>query len=131
MRGTFSILVTMLICIVVFVLYFFLGKGQINKQISEVKAENRSQLERLREIDVMAAELPILMQQLPRWKNQLALYKQAIPGPVLDNQFLSMLAYQLEAQDVMLLTVEVVPEGKWLGEIGEQQEEELRAKGMC
>ena len=130
MRGTMSILVTILICIVVFVLYFFLGKGQINKQIDAVKAENRSQQQRLGEIDRMAAELPRLMKQLPDWKEQLALYKRAIPEPISDDEFLSALAHQMELQGVKLLTLEVIPEGRWLGEIGEQQEEQLRAKGI-
>lgn len=130
MRGTLSILITVLICAVVLILYLFLGRGQVTKQIREVEAQQQSTRQQLAKISEMRAKLPVLMKQLPQWKDRLALYKQAIPEPINDDDFLSLLAKQLKAQDVQLLSVDVSPQGKWLGEIGEDRQDELRNKGI-
>jgi len=130
MRGTLSILITVLICVVVLALYFFIGRSQLNKQIREVESQQQALELRLQKINQMRAELPDLMEQMPHWKERLAFYKQAIPEPIEDDVFLSLLAKQLRAQDVQLLSVDVTPRGAWLGEINEALEGELRAKGI-
>lgn len=130
MRGATSILITVLICVVVLALYFFVGRAQLNKKIQAAEAEQQAVQSRLARINQMREELPRLMEQLPEWRERLALYKQAIPQAIQDEEFLSLLARQLEAQDVTLMSVEVAPKGAWLGEIGEEQEASLRAKGI-
>jgi len=130
MRGTLSILVTVLICVVVLALYFFLGRAQINKQIQAVEMEKQNAEVQAERIERMREELPILMQQLPHWRDRLAIYKQAIPEPIEDEKFLWLLAKQLAAQDVQLLSVDVSPQGKWLGDIGDDARQELAAKGI-
>ncbi|MBN2083444.1 hypothetical protein JW859_14710 [bacterium] len=130
MRGTVSILITVLICVVVLALYFFLGRAQINKQINTAVTENEKLQAQLQDIDRKQRELPLLMRQLPAWKRELKLYKTAIPADIEDDNFLEHVADELEAQGIQLLVVDVVPSGAWLGTIGEAQAEELQKKGI-
>jgi len=130
MRGTVSILITILICVVVLALYFFLGRGQINKQINVATAENEQLQTQLQDIERMQRELPLLMRQLPAWKRELKLYKTAVPQDIQDDAFLSYVADELEAQDITLLVLDVLPSGAWLGQIGEAQAEELKKQGI-
>lgn len=130
MRGGVAIVATIFIALAVVVLYFFLGRAQITKRAAEVELQSAALSQQLVDIEKKRKALPGMLEQLPAWRQELAVYKRAVPATVQDDDFLAGLAEQLAVQDVKLLSVELIPAGKWLGEIGEAQAEELEAAGI-
>lgn len=130
MRGGLAIILTVFIAVAIVAAYFFLGRAQITGKIQEVDQEILALEKQLQEIDSKRELLPAMLAELPKWQHELSVYKHAIPTAVQDDDFLGALAVQLVEQDVQLLSVELIPSGKWLGEIGEAQEEELEAAGI-
>jgi hypothetical protein len=130
MRGGVAITVTVIVALGIVALYFFLGRAQIIKSIQEVEGQSAALSQQLVDIDKKREELPEMLKQLPTWREELAIYKRAVPAEVDDDEFLVALAEQLDVNDVQLLSVELLPAGKWLGEIGEAQAEELEQAGI-
>lgn len=130
MRGGVAITVTVIVALGIVALYFFLGRAQIVERIQEVEGQNAALRQQLVDIDDKREQLPEMLKQLPSWRQELAIYKRAVPFEVDDDEFLAALAEQLAANDVQLLTIELLPAGPWLGEIGEAQAEELENAGI-
>jgi len=130
MRGSVSTLIVFLVCLVAVLIYWFAGRPQLINQLVTVRAENVEISNRLAEISEMERSIPLMMRQLPQWRDKLELYQAAIPNPINDEKFLATIDQQLEAQDVTLIGIDLVKGGAWLGQLGESQIEELKAKGI-
>ena len=130
MRGSVSTLIVFLVCLVLVLLYWFAGRPQLSRQTSSIQEENIQLTNRLAEISEMERAIPQMMQRLPEWRSKLELYRAAIPTNIDDEVFLTAVSEQLKAQDVQLLSIKLVKGGAWLGQLGEAQVEELKAKGI-
>ncbi|GEM_PF-2217290 len=130
MRGGVAITVTVIVALGIAALYFFLGRAQIVGRIQEVEGRSAALRQQLVDIDRKREQLPGMLEQLPTWRQELAVYKRAVPFEVDDDEFLAALTEQLAQNEVQMLTVELLPAGPWLGEIGEAQAEELENAGI-
>jgi len=130
MRINTSTIVVFFICIVLGVAYFFFGKGEINKRIDSVNADNERLAYDLEQIRLKEIALPGLLSELPVWRKQAQLYRNAIPLAIEDDTFLAAVADQLALHDTHLLGVDVMLGGPWLGRLGEEQIKNLEDDGI-
>lgn len=130
MRGGMTVLLVFLICLVVVVLYIFLGRAQIVRGINELREEDAALQSQLSIIREKEEDLPRLMASLPVWSRQLRMFNQAIPSKMNDNVFLADLVSELEAREIKILNLETTQGGPWLGQITEEMEVELESIGI-
>lgn len=127
MRGTMGTLIIFLVCLVVVVLYLFLGKGQINLAAVSLEGQIEEQDVQFNKIRQIRGEIPILKASLPLWREQLEIFNTAIPLKVDDHIFFGSLVEQLDQHPgVRLLSLNSVFGGPWLGRVDEDVEEKLR-----
>jgi hypothetical protein len=130
MRGAASILVVFLICLSVAALYWFIGRGQLNKEINALRGEVELLEGELREIARMEQEIPQLLGQLPSWQRQYELLRTAIPPQIDDHEFFAALTRQLDDNGVSLLSLSVSQGEQWMSGLSESQFDELRMAGL-
>lgn len=130
MRGAASVILVLFAAIVIVLLYFFLGKAQMNRMADELEGDLEALHAQLAEIHRREAEIPSLTRQLPVWRQQLIVLNQAIPPTIEDDSFFASLAAELAEQEVELLAVDVVLGGAWLKDVTEEELQELESKGI-
>lgn len=130
MRGAASVILVLLGAIVIVLLYFFLGKAQMNRMAGELEGDLEAFRTQLDEIHRREAEIPRLTRQLPAWRQQLVVLNEAIPPTIEDDAFFASLAAELIEQEVELLAVDVVLGGAWLKDVTEEELQELEARGI-
>ena len=130
MRGGASIIAVLLVCILVLVLYFFVGSSQLNRMQARVNSQIAALNEQQRQIREHEIQIQQLVTRLPVWRRQLEVYKKAIPTKVQDEQFLNSLSQEMGKQDVKLLGIQTAPGGAWLGKIDENRQLQLEQMGI-
>ena len=126
MRGASSVLIVFLAVVAAAALYLFLGKVQLSRAIGRQGARLTALEAQVTEISKHEAAMAQLTQELPVWRKQLTLFKQAIPENIDDDVFLSALNDQLKQRGVQLNTIQVSPAGSWLKDVDEKT---LKAMG--
>jgi hypothetical protein len=130
MRQALPTLIILLVCTVVLAGYFFGGKPQVDKQEQALRAENDRLYQEVESLNRMKLEIPELIKQLPEWKQQIELFRTAIPNAIDDQVFLAKLAEQMKQRNVELISVELAPGGPWLGNVSDEERERLTGIGV-
>jgi hypothetical protein len=130
MRGWTSTIVIVICAVVAVVLFHFLFKKQMDKQIGELRAQADSLHSQLEEINRMESQIPALTAQVPGWRNQVRIFKSAIPSQIEDDVFFRNLADELARNDVQLMSIQVNPGGPWLGNLKDEDAEKLAGIGV-
>lgn len=130
MKGSLTVLLVFLVCLVVVVLYIFLGRSQIAKVNANLRTQNDALQQQLDKIAEKEKELPELMARLPQWSRQLSMFNQAIPTEVDDNVFFAGLAAEAKKRNVQILKLETSVGTPWLGQINDEMATELEALGI-
>jgi len=130
MRGGLTVVLVFLVCLVVVVLYIFLGRSQITRANSALQDQNTGLQVQLDQIRAKEAKLPELMARLPQWSRQLAMFEEAIPTKIDDNVFFSNLTKETEKRNVKILKLETSIGDPWLGQITEDLQASLEELGI-
>jgi hypothetical protein len=130
MKGSMSILITFVLVALAVGLYVFLGKSKLDEKRNNLKAEVDAAKQTLQANEGKIAQIPALMDELPRWQRQFELFRTAIPVAIEDDLFLRNLTTQLNANGVRLVHMELIPAGQWFTNLNETQEEAFRKEHM-
>lgn len=130
MKPGLQTLLIFLACALVMGLYNFLGKSKLDQKEGELRIELDRLNGSLTAMQARRAEMPLLIGQLPYWKNQLDVFRAAMPIQIQDEAFLAAVAQECSNNNVELLGVELSPGGPWLGKLSEDQRNELEGIGV-
>jgi hypothetical protein len=130
MKGSMSVVITVVLVALAAGLYFFLGKSKLDERRAELHGKRQQQEAELQMIEGYKVEKEELKKLLPRWKEQFELFRAAIPVSMEDDVFLRNLGEQLRANGVTLMAVDVSPAGQWFQNINETEEANYRKENV-
>lgn len=130
MRGSLTVLLVFLVCLVVVVLYIFLGRSQVSKLNANLRTQNDALQQQLDKIADKEKALPDLMARLPQWSRQLSMFNQAIPTKIDDNVFFENMTAEAKKRNVRILKLETSVGDPWLGQINDDMAAELENLGI-
>jgi hypothetical protein len=130
MRGLGLTALVFVLCLALVIVYIFVGRVQLVDAIHEVRQDNEALQTQVDQIRVQAQELPKLKGQLPVWRSQLKLLKQAVPETIEDERFFEGISRELRLNGVNVLHVEMAKGTPWLGKATEEQLKSLDEAGI-
>jgi hypothetical protein len=130
MRGITAILIVFLSVLVVLLVYIFFWRPFYTNQIKTHEAKHVQLSADVDALQRKQLELPRLLEKKPVWRQQLIMFKSAIPAKIEDEKFFGSLAGQLEMRNVKLQTIEVKPIGPMLKDASEATLKALKEAGI-
>ncbi|MCB1215753.1 hypothetical protein KDL44_00045 [bacterium] len=130
MRDATSIAIVFVICLVLLLLYFFVGQSALNRQNAVKAAELAKLVEEERTINWMGSQIVEFESRLPELKKRINYYKQSIPTEISDEQFFGYLSNELTRHNVELLELQQSGNRAWLGQLSKTDEERYQKEEL-
>lgn len=130
MKGSMSVIITVVLVLVAAGAYFYFGKNKLDERRQALDQQKQAQEAEIRQIEIYKVEKEELKLLLPRWKEQFEIFRAAIPVTMEDDVFLRNLGEQLRANGVTLMAVDVSPAGQWFQNINETEEANYRKENV-